>query len=237
MRYLIALALTGVIVGLDFVCPFSLSETTLTFGTVKQREFMDFKLLSEQSEFGDEAIVDADLSNALFVDKELYNCVIENGNFSGANITGTAFEDCIFRNCNLSNVKVDGSRLVGVRFEGCKVVGINFIHFDQTVYDASFHDCRLMECNFSKMKMKKAVFESCEIIECDFNSTYLVEAVFNESLFKRTLFHDANLQKASFFNASGYSIDPRNNKVAKAVFCFPEVLALIECFDVDIRHI
>ena len=42
---------------------------------------MDYKMLLERSEFGDETIVNVDFADALFVEKELSNCVIENGNF------------------------------------------------------------------------------------------------------------------------------------------------------------
>ncbi|MGO8695160.1 MAG: hypothetical protein ACLQMF_15980 [Rectinemataceae bacterium] len=43
------------------------------------------------------------------------------------------------------------------------------------------------------------------------------------------------MRKAVFKNAHGYSIDPRNNKIQKAVFSVPEVLSLLDCFDIALK--
>ena len=46
---------------------------------------------------------------------------------------------------------------------------------------------------------------------------------------------DANLEKASFVGARGYSIDPRSNKIRKAAFSVPDVLSLLEAFEIVIK--
>jgi uncharacterized protein YjbI with pentapeptide repeats len=84
--------------------------------------------------------------------------------------------------------------------------------------------------------MKRADFWGCRIDECDFENAFLVEARFDESIFRQTLFHGCNLERASFFEAKGYEIDPRSNNVKKAVFSVPDVLSLIECFGVIIKN-
>jgi uncharacterized protein YjbI with pentapeptide repeats len=69
-------------------------------------------------------------------------------------------------------------------------------------------------------------------VECDFKEVDLTEANFAGSVFRDTLFHQANLQKADFRSAQNYSIDPRNNNVNKARFAQPDVLGLLAPFGI-----
>jgi len=117
-----------------------------------------------------------------------------------------------------------------------QIVGINFYNCDQLLFDCCFYKTRLQNCNFSDLKMKKARFIGCTIDECDFENAFLVESKFDDSIFRGTLFHNCNLERASFFEAKGYEIDPRVNNIKKAVFSVPDVLSLIECFGVEIKN-
>jgi uncharacterized protein YjbI with pentapeptide repeats len=85
--------------------------------------------------------------------------------------------------------------------------------------------------------MKGSKFEDCEIRGCDFQNVYLVGGAFDRCFFSETLFHACDLEKASFRGARGYAIDPRVNKIAKAVFSVPEVLSLVECFGIRIENV
>ncbi len=85
------------------------------------------------------------------------------------------------------------------------------------------------------IKMKGSAFTGCELRECYFQNSFLVEVDFSGSTFRETLFSNANLEKASFVGAQGYSIDPRGNKVRKAVFSVPEVLSLLGAFEIVIK--
>jgi len=120
-------------------------------------------------------------------------------------------------------------------FGKCKLMGVNFYSCDQTLLDVEFDGCRMTACNFSGLSMKKSVFRSCEIKDSYFQDAFLQEADFSGSIFSNTLFHNSDLQKASFYKARGYSMDPRANKVQKAVFSVPDVLALVESFGIIIR--
>jgi uncharacterized protein YjbI with pentapeptide repeats len=183
--------------------------------------------------YENETIVALDASD--IAGKEFSSCRLERCDFTEADLGGSRFEDCRFVACNFSNPIVKRARFANAAFEECKVVGINFYACDQLVFDIEFDRCHILNCNFSDLKMKRSKFTSCDIRGCDFENTYLVEAVFDKSSFAETLFHACDLERASFRGAHGYSMDPRVNKVAKAIFSFPEVLSLVECFGIRIE--
>lgn len=83
--------------------------------------------------------------------------------------------------------------------------------------------------------MKKSKIVHCNLDECYFQNTYLVGVDFSGSTFINTLFHNTDMQKANFTDASGYVIDPRVNKIKKAIFSVPDVLNLLNCFDIEIK--
>ena len=138
--------------------------------------------------------------------------------------------------CNLSNPLIKGSRFNNADFSECKLVGLNFYNCEQLRFDLAFSKCRLRACNFSGLKMKGSSFLGCAFDDCYFENTYLVDSKFDDSAFRGTLFHACDLGRASFLEAEGYAIDPRNNNVKKAVFSVPEVLSLIESFGVVIKN-
>jgi fluoroquinolone resistance protein len=183
-----------------------------------------------------EAIHGLDLSNHGIPGREFYRCAFEACNLTEADLSSCVFEDCVFRECNLSNPLIKGVKLISAEFLGCKLAGINFYYCDQLLFDSCFSGTHLQNCNFSELKMKGARFIGCRIDECDFENAFLVEARFDDSVFSRTMFHNCNLEKASFLEAKGYQIDPRSNNVKKATFSVPDVLSLIECFGVSIKN-
>jgi uncharacterized protein YjbI with pentapeptide repeats len=186
-------------------------------------------------EYQGEAFVSLDLSGAALSGREFSHCEFRDCNFSGADLSGTEFDDCSFAACNLSNPAIEGTKLMGAAFSGCKLMGINFYRCGQLAFDFSFEACVMRNCNFSELKMKRARFLRCEIAECDFQDAYLVEASFEGSVFRDCLFHNSDLEKASFRAAHGYSIDPRTNKLRKAIFSPPDVLSLLSGFDIRIE--
>jgi len=62
----------------------------------------------------------------------------------------------------------------------------------------------------------------------------LIDANFDEVDLTGTIFHNSDLSKADFSNASNYDIDPKTNKIKKAKFSLPEALQLLRGFDITI---
>ena len=88
---------------------------------------------------------------------------------------------------------------------------------------------------FSGLNLKNTIFENCQIFECDFIETNLSKANFENSDFKNTHFQNSNLSFASFKNASNYSIDPNQNILKKTKFSTPEVIGLLDVFDIKLE--
>jgi len=190
---------------------------------------------SDSDSYENETLGQGDLPESGVSGKEFSSCRFERCDFTEADLSASRFEGCRFVACNFSNPVIKRARFADAVFEECKIVGVNFYACDQLVFDIKFDRCRLLNCNFSDLKMKNSRFTLCELRGCDFQNTHLVGAAFDGSTFAETLFHSCDLEKASFRGARGYSIDPRANKIAKAVFSVPEVISLIESFGIVIE--
>ncbi len=129
---------------------------------------------------------------------------------------------------------MEDCRFQGVSFDECKIVGSEFFKCDNRFLSLEFRNCILMGCNFSDLKMKRTSFLGTKVRECHFNNTVLAEANFREADLEGSLFHHSDLSKADFRDAKNYSIDPQSNKVSKAQFSSPEVLSLLNFFDIQI---
>jgi fluoroquinolone resistance protein len=190
---------------------------------------------ANEDSYEDATFVALDASGGAIAGREYCACRFERCDFTEADLSRCVFEDCRFVGCNFSNPIVKGARFASDVFEECKIVGINFYACDQLVFDVEFDRCHILDCNFSDLKMKLCKFGHSDLSGCDFQNAYLVGADFEHCSFSETLFHACDLERASFRGARGYSIDPRANKVAKAVFSVPEVLSLVECFGIRIE--
>ena len=167
--------------------------------------------------------------------KSFSHCVFDSIDFTGGNFCGSKFADCSFVNCNVSLVKFDGSRLQNVTFEDCKVVGANFCKCDPLFLFLKFKKSVLKSCNFSDLNLKETVFSGCSVQDTYFTSTNLAQADFSHSDLKGSMFHNTVLTKANFQRAINYSIHPLNNKLKGALFSQPEVLSLLDSFQIVIE--
>jgi len=83
--------------------------------------------------------------------------------------------------------------------------------------------------------MKKTEFKKCILKETDFIDTDLTGSNFAGSDLTKSKFQNSNLEKSNFVGATNYIFDPSNNKIKKAKFSAPEVLALLKSFDITIE--
>jgi uncharacterized protein YjbI with pentapeptide repeats len=197
-----------------------------------RRSLMD---ILHDEEIENQIFDSVDFSNKEQLAKEISDSSFIHCNLDSANISRSRFEKVVFDECNISNVNNDMARLTDVEFSNCKIVGLSLYRCDQTVFDLIFRDCRIIVCNFSDAKMKRAKFINCEIEGSYFQNTFLFESNFSGTNFRNTLFDKSDLRNSTFERATGYSIDPRENNIAKCVFPIPEVLGLLNGFDITIK--
>ena len=83
--------------------------------------------------------------------------------------------------------------------------------------------------------MRNFKFSDCVIRETDFSNSNLKEVDFGASDLQASKFINSNLERANFVGATNYYIDPTQNRLKKAKFSSPEVLALLMGFEIEIR--
>jgi fluoroquinolone resistance protein len=191
--------------------------------------------LSEKREFENQAFkkqvcIGGDLKHKTFVHSTFDHC-----DFSQADFTSSKWVDCKLSYCNLSLVKLDGCRLQNVRFEHCKFIGVNFGKCEPMFLSLTLVHCLIDTSNFSDLDLKGTVFHHCTIRDTHFTNTKLIGSDFSGSDLKGSIFHNADLSKANFVEAINYSINPLTNKLTKAKFSKPEVLALLDHLDIVIE--
>lgn len=144
------------------------------------------------------------------------------------------FVDYKFIGKDLSLTQFKGIRLQEVTFESCKLIGVNFSMVDPLFFSVRFRNCLLDMTNFSGLDLKKTPFINCLIREASFFESNLTEADFSGSNLSGTTFHHCNLSQVNFASAINYSINPFTNQLKKARFSSPEVLSLLNYFEIII---
>lgn len=196
--------------------------------------FMDSSLPPPGAECDGIVWTQTDFTEADLAGTSFSNCVFTGCDFSGLRLTATRFEDCRFADANLSNTIVDHTRFDGAVFERCKLVGLNFGLSDSLTFTLSLTQCLLRYVNFSQLRWKNAVLTDCDAFDSDFGGARLERADLTRTRFRACRFTGADLSGADFSHATGYDLDVRTEKLAKAKFTLPEVLNLLGPFGVEI---
>jgi fluoroquinolone resistance protein len=144
------------------------------------------------------------------------------------------FIDCIFERCQLSSVKIQNAVIQAV-FKHSKIEGVNFFTAKKSLLSVNFDSCLIRHSSFAELKLPKVKFIGCELQNVDFSDADLSSADFSNTTFVDCVFRNTNLTKADFRYASGYFIDPTQNKIKGARFSSPEVLNLLSGYDIVIE--
>ena len=84
------------------------------------------------------------------------------------------------------------------------------------------------------MKIKNTLFRNSQLHETYFTECDLTGSVFDNCDLTGATFENSVLEKADFKTAFNYSMDPGNNRIKKAKFSVPGVLALLNKYDIQI---
>ena len=126
--------------------------------------------------------------------------------------------------------------LKDIRFKDCKLMGLHFEHCKELLFAVSFDHCILNLSCFYNWKLKKTVFKDCSLQEVDFTEADLTEAVFQNCDLAGAVFDNTILEKADLRTAYHYSINPEKNNIKKAKFSLPEVVGLLNNYDIEIQQ-
>ncbi len=172
---------------------------------------------------------------SIFLSSTEFEGITFNGEIAiDLHLTDYKFIDCTFERCQLSSVKIQGA-VIQAAFKNSKIEGINFFTAKKSLLSVSFDSCLIRHSSFAELKLPKVKFIGCELHNVDFSDADLSSADFSNTTFVDCVFRNTNLSKADFRTASGYFIDPIQNKIKGARFSSPEVLSLLAGFDIVIE--
>ncbi len=165
---------------------------------------------------------------------EYEECTFRSCNFSGGDLSRSRFIDCEFIDCNLSNATVSGTSFQEVVFQNCKMLGLAFEKCNDFGFAVRFERCQLDHASFYQMKLRRTSFDNCQLQEVDFTETELTESTVRHCDLRNAIFEQSNLEKADFRDSVNYSIDPEINRVKGAKFSIPDVIGLLDKYQLDI---
>ena len=162
-------------------------------------------------------------------------CTFKNCDFSSSDLSKNRFVDCEFINCDLSSANINDVSLQNVRFSDCKLLGLHFENCNEFNFEVEFHSSLLDHSSFYGVNMSKTSFRSSSLKEVDFTETNLDRAVLDDCNLLGTAFERSILTKADFRTSYSYTIDPENNQIKGAKFSQPEVIGLLNKYQIIIE--
>jgi len=174
--------------------------------------------------------------NEPFPKAEYENCNFVSCDLANADLSGAVFQDCKFRDCNISLAKLKNTALRDVVFTGCKMLGLQWGDCSQFGFSIKLHNCVVDSSSFYKVRLKNAQFINTRLLEVDFTEADLTGVVFDGCDLTGATFDNTNLEGADLRTATGYSIDPENNRIAKAKFSLAGVGGLLNKYDIELEH-
>jgi fluoroquinolone resistance protein len=131
-------------------------------------------------------------------------------------------------------VKIQGA-VIQAAFKHSKIEGVNFFTAKKSLLSVNFESCLIRHSSFAELKLPKIKFTGCELQNVDFSDADLTSADFSNTTFVDCVFRNTNLSKADFRYASGFFIDPTQNKLKGARFSSPDVLNLLAGLEIVIE--
>lgn len=199
----------------------------------QQNEESENKMSFDEEYYLNETFNGKDLSESELKEKEFTGCSFEKVNFEKAKLKYVRFENCTFKNCNLGLVKLTGSRFIDCEFFDCKMIGINWTEVEEPV-KIKIENSKIDYSIFFAMDLRRIEITECEAREVNFENADISKGKFNGTNFISSKFKNTNLSASDFREAMNYDINPEFNKIKKAKFSMPEVMTLLQCFDIEI---
>ncbi|MBI9018428.1 MAG: pentapeptide repeat-containing protein [Phycisphaerae bacterium] len=187
-------------------------------------------------DYGQVEFVSVQADRVVYVEVDFTDCVFDKCSFYESVFKDCRFENCIFKNCEMSGIKVTDSIFVEASFEFCKIIGVDWTTKATSVFSKlKFSDSNISYCSFVGLKLMEMETLRCRANDIDFSDCNLSNANFDGTDLAMTRFGNTNLTGANFSGAFNYAIDPRFNKVKRAVFSMPEAASLLDGFGIVIR--
>ena len=167
--------------------------------------------------------------------QEFESCVFESCDFSDCNFIAVTFIDCTFNHCTFDNSQINHVALRTVYFNYCKISAVNFAMCDKLIFEIHFKNCVLDFSKFYTLKMKATTFKDCSLVAVDFMNTDLTDVIFENCDLTRVTFESSILEHVNFKTAYNFELNPRSNRIKKAIFSNENIAGLLTTFDIKIE--
>jgi len=145
---------------------------------------------------------------------------------AGADLAGCRFVDCKFDDADLSGAAVHKVVLQGTELRDCKLLGVDFTHAARLTA-VVFERCVLDHCAFDGMDLRRLVLRDSRAREALFSGADLSDAVLGGTDLTGARFGRTNLGGADLRRATGYVLDPLDNRLRGARVTLPEGASLL----------
>lgn len=192
----------------------------------------------EQGYYEDEIIENKTFSHAKFCKIEWVDCTFNHCNFSHADLDRVTFSNCIFQHCNFDSPQFSYCEMRDSSFFNCIFVGIQWEELKPTGRFATtiskMEQCTLKYNHFIRIPLDKVSFADSTIFQTMFADCSMKSCDFINTNLSYTEFFQCDLQKSNFQHATSYTIDVMTCQLKEAKFSMPEVLNLLDTFQIKI---
>lgn len=168
--------------------------------------------------------------------REFEGCTFVDCDVGEGSLVGTSLLDCAFERCDLRMVDVTDAHVRGVMFDACGLQGVDFgtLADDPLGVEMRFDGCDLAYASFVDLDLRRCDFEDANLVgaifeRCDLRGVRLA-AKLRDARFTKT-----DLREADLRGASGYRLDPHDNRLTGMRVSLPEALALFADFGVRLE--
>jgi fluoroquinolone resistance protein len=190
--------------------------------------------LSDEEYFEDVSLEKINNPSIKLEEKEFYNCTFANNIMFKGSFRKCRFEKCFFRECDFSLSKFSECLFIDTEFKDCKLMGIDWTLVSKPLKTA-FINCILSDSSFFELDFIGSKIINCKAHNVDFENTNLSRSDCSSTDFLSSKFSNTNLSGADLRDARNYFINPAVNKIKKAKFSYPEVLSLLNTYDITIE--
>lgn len=183
----------------------------------------------------EETFENIDFTPIPFEQGEYEGCTFNNCNLQNVDLSGSKFIEVEFKDCNLSNAQIANVLFQDVSFGNCKMLGLQFDQCNDFGFSVTFKACVLDHSILYKMKLQRTSFNSCQLKGVDFTEANLKACFMQSCDLSDAIFENTILEKADLRYSYNYSIDPENNRIAKAKFSLQNIIGLLSKYNIEIE--
>jgi uncharacterized protein YjbI with pentapeptide repeats len=149
------------------------------------------------------------------IDSSLVDFVVQNQNFSNAEIVRCRFRNVLFKNCDFSYSILIDSSFRGCRFEKCSF-------FKADLRSADFYATDLAGSDFTRADLTDAVLRSANLTEAILSWAWLVNTDLRDANLEHVQFEGTRFVNTKMYNQNKYELGTTDQAVIRDIDLTPE---------------